>query len=57
MALRVRIECTGGAPEERVLEHTDVVIGRIATAGLVIADASVSRQHARLSFQLSLIHI
>jgi len=51
MALRVRIECTGGAPEERVLEHTDVVIGRIATAGLVIADASVSRQHARLTFQ------
>jgi sigma-B regulation protein RsbU (phosphoserine phosphatase) len=51
MALRVRIESTGGAPEERVLEHTDVVIGRIATAGLVIADASVSRQHARLTFE------
>jgi serine phosphatase RsbU (regulator of sigma subunit) len=51
MALRVRIECTGGAPEERVLELTDVVIGRIATAGLVIPDASVSRQHARLLFQ------
>ncbi len=51
MALRVRVESTGGAPEERVLEHTDVVIGRVATAGLVIADASVSRQHARLTFQ------
>jgi serine phosphatase RsbU (regulator of sigma subunit) len=51
MVLRVRVESTGGAPEERVLEHTDVVIGRIATAGLVIADASVSRQHARLTFQ------
>ena len=51
MALRVRIESTGGAPEERVLDLTDVVIGRLATAGLVIADASVSRQHARLTFQ------
>ena len=51
MALRVRVESTGGAPEERVLEQTDVVIGRVATAGLVIADASVSRQHARLTFQ------
>ena len=27
------------------------MVGRIATAGLVIADASVSRQHARLTFQ------
>ena len=51
MALRVRIESAAGAPEERVLEQTDVVIGRIATAGLVLSDASVSRQHARLTFQ------
>ena len=51
MTLRVRIEATGGAPEERVLDATDVVIGRMNTAGLVIADASVSRQHARLTFQ------
>jgi sigma-B regulation protein RsbU (phosphoserine phosphatase) len=51
MALRVRIESAAGASEERVLENTDVVVGRIPTAGLVIADPSVSRQHARLTFQ------
>src|SRR5580765_165496 len=51
MTLRIRIESAGGVPEERVLEDTDVVVGRISTAGLVIADPSVSRQHARLTFQ------
>jgi len=51
MALRVRIESAAGASEERVLENTDIVVGRIASAGLVIDDLSVSRQHARLTFK------
>jgi sigma-B regulation protein RsbU (phosphoserine phosphatase) len=50
MTLRVRIEY-GDAREERELDREDVVIGRLATAGLVIADPSVSRQHARLTFR------
>jgi serine phosphatase RsbU (regulator of sigma subunit) len=51
MVLRVRIESSDDAPEERVLVDPEVVVGRISTAGLVIADPSVSRHHARLTFQ------
>jgi serine phosphatase RsbU (regulator of sigma subunit) len=49
MTLRVRIEYADAAPEERVLDGQDVVIGRLATAGLVVAHPSVSRQQARLT--------
>ena len=49
MTLRVRIEFAEGAPEERVLEGEDLMVGRLSTAGLVIAHPSVSRHHARLS--------
>jgi serine phosphatase RsbU (regulator of sigma subunit) len=48
MTLRVRIEFAEGAPEERVLEGEDLMVGRLSTAGLVIAHPSVSRHHARL---------
>lgn len=49
MTLRVRIEFAEGAPEERVLEGENLVVGRLASAELVIAHSSVSRQHARLT--------
>ena len=48
MALRLRIEPENGRPQEHVVEAADVVVGRQATAGLVLEDPSVSRQHARL---------
>jgi len=51
MTLRVRIEFAEGALEERVLEGDNLVVGRLSTAGLVIAHPSVSRHHARLSVQ------
>jgi len=51
MALRLRIEPAEGASHERLVEATDVVVGRAANAGIVLEDPSVSRQHARLMLQ------
>jgi serine phosphatase RsbU (regulator of sigma subunit) len=45
--LRVRVDGPSGSPADRLLEGPDVSVGRIPTAGLVVNDGSVSRQHAR----------
>jgi serine phosphatase RsbU (regulator of sigma subunit) len=52
MALHLRVEppSGAGAHEERLVDATEVVVGRLGNAGLVLADPSVSRQHARLRF-------
>jgi sigma-B regulation protein RsbU (phosphoserine phosphatase) len=50
MSIRVRVEPSHGAPFERDFEGGEIVIGRAQTAGLVVTDTSVSRQHARLFY-------
>jgi len=46
--MRVRVETPDGSPLDTALGSSDVLIGRSPTAGLVLPDLSVSRQHARL---------
>ncbi len=49
MNLRVRVETPGTPAVDAVFDAPDVVIGRTAKPpGLLIADPSVSRQHARI---------
>lgn len=48
MNCRVRVEPPAAPAFERDLDAAEVVMGRVASAGLVLPDASVSRQHARL---------
>ena len=48
MTVRVRVEPPDQPAFERDLDAREVVVGRAATAGLVVPDSSVSRQHARL---------
>ena len=48
MIARVRVEPPDQPAFERDLDAREVVVGRAATAGLVVPDSSVSRQHARL---------
>lgn len=48
MSLRVRVQTAEGSRSEYPLAGSEMVIGRAATAAIVIADARVSRQHARL---------
>lgn len=48
MSLRVRVETADGSRSEYALAGSEMLIGRAATAAIVIADARVSRQHARL---------
>ncbi len=48
-ALRLRVEPPEGEPVEQLLTVERVVVGRLATADLVLDDVLVSRQHARLS--------
>ena len=49
MNLRVRIEAPGTPAVVSVIEAADIVIGRTAKPpGLLVADPSVSRQHARM---------
>jgi serine phosphatase RsbU (regulator of sigma subunit) len=49
VSLLVRVTTPAGLAVETVLDAADVVIGRTANTGLVIADPSVSRQHARIT--------
>ncbi len=46
--MRLRVERPDGPPVDTELTDGEVVIGRSAAAGVVLADLSVSRQHARL---------
>jgi serine phosphatase RsbU (regulator of sigma subunit)/pSer/pThr/pTyr-binding forkhead associated (FHA) protein len=46
--LLVLVKTSSGLPSESVIDAPEVVIGRAVNPGLVIADPSVSRQHARL---------
>jgi len=46
--IHLRIEPPGGPPVDATLETAEVLIGRSPSAGLMLADLSVSRQHARL---------
>ena len=48
MTLRVRVETPRGSPAEYALDGAEMIIGRAATAAIVISDSRVSRQHARL---------
>ena len=48
MTLRVRVQTGAGARTDYALAGSEMIIGRAATAAIVIADARVSRQHARL---------
>ncbi len=48
MSLRVRVETSVAPAAESVLDEADFVIGRADNAGLVIAESSVSRKHARV---------
>ena len=51
MIVRLHVTPPFGPPFEHDLETGEVVMGRSAAAGLVINDASVSRQHARFVFR------
>ena len=48
MTMRVRVTTGSGTPSEFTLEGDEVLIGRAATSRIVLNDARVSRQHARL---------
>ena len=48
MSIRVRLQSPHAAPADFDFAGPEVAIGRAATAGLVIQDSRVSRQHARL---------
>lgn len=48
MNLRVLVEVPGVPPAEVEVAGAEIVVGRAVTAGLVVQDASVSRQHARI---------
>lgn len=48
MNLRVRVQTAEGSRSEYALAGSEMVIGRSATAAIVIPDSRVSRQHARL---------
>jgi len=51
MKLHLRVEAVGQPPDERAFDEGELTVGRSATADLVLPDASVSRQHARLVFR------
>ena len=51
MIMRLHIEPPFGSPFDRDLETGEVIMGRSASAALVINDASVSRHHARFVFR------
>jgi sigma-B regulation protein RsbU (phosphoserine phosphatase) len=51
MILRLRVEPPGAAPIDREFNVEELVIGRSPTVGLVVADTSASRQHARLAWR------
>ena len=46
--MRVHVEQPEGPPFDRRLEGAEIVVGRGSTAGIVVLDRSVSRQHARI---------
>lgn len=48
MTIRVRVQGPVGPATDYDLEGSEIVIGRGATAAIVIADSRVSRQHSRL---------
>jgi serine phosphatase RsbU (regulator of sigma subunit) len=48
MTIRVRVQGPAGPATDYDLDGPEIVIGRGAGAGIVIADSRVSRQHARL---------
>ena len=48
MTWRVRVEPANGAAFDRVLEGTEITVGRSMSSGLVLHDDSVSRHHMRL---------
>jgi len=49
VSLRVRVEAPGAPSVDSVIDAADIVIGRAAKPpGLLVADSSVSRQHARM---------
>ena len=48
MTMRVRVTTGSGPPSEFALDGDEVLIGRAATSRIVLNDAKVSRQHARL---------
>ena len=51
MALRLRVEAPGTTAFTHELVAGEVIVGRGATAGLVLNDIGVSRQHARLTLR------
>jgi serine phosphatase RsbU (regulator of sigma subunit) len=48
MSIRVRLQSPHTGPADYDLDGPEIVIGRAATAAIVIADTRVSRQHARI---------
>jgi serine phosphatase RsbU (regulator of sigma subunit) len=48
MTLRLRVQTAAGARADYALDGSEMIVGRAPTAAIVIADARVSRQHARL---------